>query len=255
MKFSANLGFLWRELPLPEAIRAAARAGFDAVECHWPYDTPPDEVRAALAATGLPMLSLNTRKGDASRGDHGLAALPGREEEARRAIDEALDYANAIGAGMVHVMAGTVRGGEARRTFARNLRYAADRADALRQTVLIEALNPSDAPGYFLGTTGEAEAMIIEADRPNLKLLFDFYHAHLTERDPLGRFEALLPVIGHVQFAGIPGRGRPDEGEVDYSTVLAAIRDMGWTCPVGAEYRPTSTTEATLGWLKAFRGI
>jgi hydroxypyruvate isomerase len=33
-KFSANLGFLWSDLPLPAAIHAAKAAGFDAVECH-----------------------------------------------------------------------------------------------------------------------------------------------------------------------------------------------------------------------------
>ena len=36
MKFSANLGFLWTDLPLSEAVRAAHRAGFVAVECHGP---------------------------------------------------------------------------------------------------------------------------------------------------------------------------------------------------------------------------
>jgi hydroxypyruvate isomerase len=48
MKVSANLGFLWTELPLPDAIRAAKAAGFDAVECHWPYATASGDVRAAL---------------------------------------------------------------------------------------------------------------------------------------------------------------------------------------------------------------
>ena len=32
-RFSANLGFLWIDLPLPERIAAAASAGFEAVEC------------------------------------------------------------------------------------------------------------------------------------------------------------------------------------------------------------------------------
>jgi hydroxypyruvate isomerase len=41
IKFSANLGFLWAELELPDAILAAKAAGFDAVECHWPYDSDP----------------------------------------------------------------------------------------------------------------------------------------------------------------------------------------------------------------------
>ena len=49
MKFSANLGFLWAELALPEAIHAAKAARFGAVECHWPYDTSPEEVARALA--------------------------------------------------------------------------------------------------------------------------------------------------------------------------------------------------------------
>ncbi|MEM9761806.1 MAG: isomerase, partial [Pseudomonadota bacterium] len=38
MRLSANLGFLWTELPLPDAVRAAAAAGFEAVELQWPYD-------------------------------------------------------------------------------------------------------------------------------------------------------------------------------------------------------------------------
>ena len=89
-RFSANLGFLWPDLSLPEAIRAAHAAGFDAVECHWPFETAIEEVQAALADTGLKMLGLNTRRGDISAGDNGLAAQPGREPEARAAIDEAI---------------------------------------------------------------------------------------------------------------------------------------------------------------------
>ena len=110
MKFSANLGFLWTELPLPEAIRAAARAGFDAVECHWPYEVPAPKVAEALRQTELPMLGLNTQRGDVAAGDTGLAALPGREAEARAAIDEAVGYADAVGAAHVHVMAGRAEG-------------------------------------------------------------------------------------------------------------------------------------------------
>ena len=60
MKFSANLGFLWNDLPLPKAIQAAKLAGFDAVECHWPYDESPEKVLKALTDTGLIMLGLNT---------------------------------------------------------------------------------------------------------------------------------------------------------------------------------------------------
>ena len=90
MKFSANIGFLWNDRPLPDAIRAAHAAGFDAVECHWPYDVAVDDVKAVLEETGLTMLGLNTRRGNVEAGDSGLTAIPGREVEARAAIDEAL---------------------------------------------------------------------------------------------------------------------------------------------------------------------
>ena len=86
-RFSANLGFLWSGRPLVDAIHAAHDAGFDAVECHWPYDHDPAEVKAALDATGLAMLGLNTLRGDVDSGDNGLTALPGRRDEARMAID------------------------------------------------------------------------------------------------------------------------------------------------------------------------
>ena len=89
---------------------AAAKTGFDAVECHWPFEVPSSEIMAALPATKLPMLGLNTRRGNVDAGDFGLAACVGREDEARRHIDEAVDYAAAIGAGSVHVMAGRTDG-------------------------------------------------------------------------------------------------------------------------------------------------
>ena len=99
-----NIAKSCADRPLPDAIHAAHAAGFDAGELHWPYDTPAAEVKAALDATGLPLLGLNTRRGDVAGGENGMAALPGREAEARAAIDEAIAYADNVCAGAVHVM-------------------------------------------------------------------------------------------------------------------------------------------------------
>ena len=201
-RFSANLGFLWQELALLDAIRSAKAAGFDAVECHWPYDFPSAQVRAALIETGLPMLGLNTRRGDVGKGENGLAALPGREVEARAAIDEALAYACAVDAGAVHVMAGCGSGPEAEAVFLENLRYACEQAES--RTILIEPLNRHDAPNYFLASTDQARDIIRTLGMPNLKLMFDCYHVGRSEGDLITRFEDLLPIIGHVQFCICP---------------------------------------------------
>ncbi|MFO6465349.1 hydroxypyruvate isomerase family protein [Jannaschia sp. KMU-145] len=243
MKFSANLGFLWTDRALPDAIRAAKAAGFDAVELHWPYDTPAAETRAALDETGLPCLGLNTRNGTTN----GLGALPGREAEARAAIDEAVTYAREIGAGAVHAMAGFAEGSAADATFRETLAYACDAAPDL--TILIEPLNRHDAPGYFLTTTGQAVVLIDALAKPNLKLMFDCYHVQIMEGDLTRRFGEVRDVVGHVQFAGVPARGRPDEGEIAYDRLLPVL---DWSGPFGAEYKPGGDTGATLDWLRAW---
>ncbi|WGW02465.1 hydroxypyruvate isomerase family protein [Tropicibacter oceani] len=248
-QFSANLGFLWQELSLPDAIRAAKAAGFDAVECHWPYDTPAEVTKAALAETGLRMLGINTVRGAA--GENGLSALPGRAADARAAIDQALAYAAQIGAGAVHVMAGFSAGEEARKIFCENLAYAASAAAPLGITILIEPLNRHDAPGYFLQTTDQAAAIIAEVGAPNLKLMFDCYHIGRTEGDITTRFAALRGIVGHVQFAGVPTRGRPDQGELNYAMIFAQITGSGWSAPLGAEYKPDGPTGDSLGWMQA----
>lgn len=251
MRFSANLGFLWADLPLPQAIHAAARAGFDAVECHWPYETAPETAAAALTETGLPMLGLNTRRGAA--GESGLAALPGREAEARAEIDRAIAYARAIGCGAVHVMAGCAEGPAAEAIFLANLDHACRSAPDL--TVLIEPLNRYDAPGYFLSGSDQAARLIDRAGHDNLKLMFDCYHLQIMEGDLSRRLQALLPIIGHVQIAAVPDRGAPDHGELDYRHICGVLRDLGWQRPIGAEYRPGGTTEVSLAWLPALRAI
>lgn len=251
MRFSANLGFLWTELPLPQAIRAAARAGFDAVECHWPYDTPPEAVAAALAETGLPLLGLNTRRG--GPGENGLSALPGCAAEARAEIDRAIAYARATGCGAVHVMAGRAEGAMAEAAFLASLDHACRAAPEL--TILIEPLNRHDAPGYFLSGSDQAARLIARAGHDNLKLMFDCYHIQIMEGDLSRRLQALLPIIGHVQLAAVPDRGAPDHGELDYRHICGLLRDLGWQRPLGAEYRPGGATEASLGWLPGLRAI
>lgn len=248
MKLSANLGFLWKELPLPDAIRAAKRAGFGAVECHWPYDIPADEVRAVLAETGLTMLGLNTRPG--VEPEFGLAALPGREGDARASVEEAIAYAEAIGCPHVHVMAGK-SGDEGREAFRANLDFACERAGDI--TILIEPINPRDVPGYHLTTLEQAAGIVADLDRPNLKIMADCYHIQIMGGDLVRRLERHLPLIGHVQIAAVPSRGEPGGGELNYPWIADTLDALGYRGWIGAEYKPSGPTDAGLGWMAAFQ--
>ena len=253
-KFSANLGFLWTELELPQAIHAAKRAGFDAVECHFPYEVPAAGVAQALADTGLDMLGLNTRLGVNGANDFGVMALPGRQSEAREYIDEAISYAAAIGCRNIHCVAGKSGGGdEAEEVYRANLALACGLAAAQDITVLIEGINQRDAPGFHFSRVEQGIATIEAVGAANLRLMFDCYHAQIMQGDLTHRLRQSLPFVGHVQFAAVPDRGEPDRGEVNYPWLFDAIDAMGWDGFVGAEYRPRGTTDAGLGWLDACR--
>lgn len=249
-RFSANLGFLWGELSLPDAIVAAKQAGFDAVECHWPYETPVEDVRKALADTGLPMLGLNTIRGNTEQGDTGLCALPDRKEEARRAIEQAIDYAAQIDTPNIHVMAGSASGDAAHATFLENLQHATKLAAANGQTILIEPLNKYAIADYFLKTTGQASEIIRQVGAGNLKLMFDCFHVQMMEGDLSNKLAQLMPIIGHIQFAAAPDRGPPDDGEINYAHIFRHLDRLGYDQPLGAEYLTNGPTEPTLGWMK-----
>ncbi|MGO4572358.1 hydroxypyruvate isomerase family protein [Microvirga sp. 2TAF3] len=250
-RFSANLGFLFSELPEVRRIEAAAAAGFSAVEMHWPYDVPASDMKAALARNNVTMLGLNTPVGNAAAGDFGLGALPGRESEFQQAFDKALSYGAEIGANAVHCMAGVVPD-EAlvavESTFVENLRSAADKATQAAMTILIEPINHRDKPGYFLHRVEQAASIIGKVGRANVKIMFDCYHTQITQGDLIRRLETHLPLIGHVQIAGVPDRAEPDEGEISYPEIFRALDRFGYTGWIGAEYKPRGRTEDGLGW-------
>lgn len=251
VKLSANLGYLWTELELTDAVRAAAANGFDAVETHWPYVTHALDVALALEETGLPMVCINTVAGDLPQGDFGLAAVPGREIEARSAIDKALSYAADIAAGNVHVLAGRSEGPEARNTFIDNLAYAAGRGRDFGVGVLIEPINRHDQPGYFLSELDQAVAIVRDVGDPTVRIMFDCYHAHRTEGDGVAdRIAQHLEMIGHIQIASVPDRAEPDHGAIDYEDLFDRLDSMGYEGYVGAEYRPNGATDNGLGWLR-----
>jgi hydroxypyruvate isomerase len=253
LRFSANIGFMWPDRPIVERIAAAGRAGFRAVEMHWPYDVPASELTAACKTAGVEVVGLNTPVGDAAKGEFGLAALPGREADFAAAFGLSLSYAQALRAPFIHAMVGVIdpASAAAERTLVANLARAADRAAATGVGVLLEAINPRDKPGYFYSTVERAAEIIGKVGRPNVKLMFDIYHVGVGQGDALTRLGKLLPLIGHIQIAAVPSRAEPDEGEIAYDRVLRAVDALGYGGWIGCEYKPRGDTDAGLGWVEA----
>jgi hydroxypyruvate isomerase len=250
-RFAANLGYLFTERPLIERFAAAAAAGFAAVELQFPYDVAPARVKAELARHGLAALGVNTPLDP----QYGLAALPGREREFDAAFMRALDYVASIGGTAIHCMSGVVPVDQrpaAETVFVKNLTRAAALAARQNITVLIEPINPRDRAGYFLSRLEHAAAIVQKVGAPNLRIQFDVYHVQIVGGDLIKRLEAHLPLVGHVQIAAVPSRREPDEGEVNFAEIFAALDRLGYAGWIGCEYRPRTGTEEGLAWARPY---
>ena len=255
-RFAANLSMMYVEHPFLERFAAAAADGFEAVEYLFPYEWPADTLAATLKQTGLRQVLFNAPPGDFTKGERGIAALPGREAEFSAALDKALDYAKVLECRTVHIMSGLIApGADAKamhNTFISNLKKACDRTANSGLTLVMEPINHRDIPGYFTNTTAQVEAIIQEVGAPHLKLQLDLYHLQVTEGDLQKRTERLFPITAHVQIAGNPDRNEPDIGEANHVYVLQGLDRAGYAGYVGLEYRPKTTTAAGLGWARPY---
>jgi hydroxypyruvate isomerase len=243
---------LFTEAPFLERFGRAARAGFQAVECQFPYEATPEQIRAELDAYHLSMVLHNLPAGDWAAGERGIACHPDRVDEFRAGVGRAITYARALGVPKINCLVGIAPAGVpvglARQTLVDNLRFAAAQLQAVGIALLIEPINTYDIPGFFVSTTAQALALMDEVGSDNLYVQYDLYHMQRMEGELAGTLQRHLSRIGHVQIADNPGRHEPGTGEINYPFVFAHLERIGYDGWVGCEYKPATTTEAGLGW-------
>lgn len=256
LPFDAHLSMLFTELPLLERPQAARDAGFDAVECWWPFgavSVPPDaDVEAFVSAitdAGVRLVSLNFFAGDMTAGDSGLVSWPGRESELADSVEVALDIGRRLGTRRFNALYGNRLDGVAPQeqddVAAETLDRLARRVGEFGGRIVLEAL--SGRPAYPLTTTADAVAVLDRVGRPELTLLTDLYHrAVVGDLDTVAEYAART---GHVQLADAPGRHEPGSGTTDLDRWLAALEAAGYEGHVGLEYLPNTDTATSLEWL------
>jgi hydroxypyruvate isomerase len=256
---AANLSTLFTDVPFLERFALARSAGFEVVECQFPYEASPEVVRRAMADAGVRLVLLNLPAGQWAAGDRGLACHPQRVDEFRASVWQGLRYAQALGVQQVHAMAGIVPAGVgaelAWSTLVDNLRFAADALAAHGVRVLVEPINTFDIPGYALSVPDQAARLMDAVGRENVAMQFDFYHVCRMGLDVLAQWRLHAARIGHVQIADVPGRAEPGTGDMDFGAIWSQLADSGYAGHVGCEYFPQNQgpggTQAGLAWLDA----
>jgi hydroxypyruvate isomerase len=255
-KLAANLSTLFREVGFLERFAAARRAGFRAVEYQYPYEFKAEDVAAAAREAGVPVVLHNVPRGDAQRGEHGTACLPGREQAFRDDLERAIAYARSAGCTSLHCLAGVVAAGaqhtELHATYVANLKYAARRLAREEMRLLIEPVSERTAANYFLAGSAQAVRVLDEVAADNAFLQYDLFHMQILEGNLAATIERLLPRIGHMQLADAPGRDEPGSGEINFGFVLAHIDRLGYGGWIGCEYNPKGDTLQGLTWARAY---
>jgi 2-dehydrotetronate isomerase len=252
LNFAANLSWMFKEWEFLDRFGAAADAGFSHVECLFPYDHAADDIARQLARHKLKLVLFNAPPGDLSKGERGLASLPDRQAEFRTSLQTAQAYAQATGAGRVHLMSGLAAGDDALARFRDSIKFACETLDGI--DVMIEPINNRDVPGYLMNNFGLAEKLIAELKLPNLKLQFDIYHRQIIHGEVMRGLEMLMPITGHIQISSVPGRHEPMSGDVDDLCILQAIDRLNYTGFIGCEYTPAAGTLEGLGWRERVSG-
>ena len=248
VKLAANLSMMFTERPFLDRFAAAAACGFTGVEFLFPYDYTPADLARIRAAAGVDQALFNLPPGDWTQGERGLAALKGREADFEAGVAQALEYAAALKAPRLHVMAGLTQHGAEQSVYIANLKRAAREAELAGVTLCIEPINHRDVPGYFLNTTAQAMDTIEAVVSDRVRLQLDLYHLQITEGDISMRTRDLIDATDHVQIAGVPDRHEPDTGEINIHHMLGLLESLGYRGWVGCEYRPKARTEDGLSW-------
>jgi D-psicose/D-tagatose/L-ribulose 3-epimerase len=227
--------FLWttRVGPEHEALLADIRAtGFDGVEIPVFEGAPDDYTRLGkrLDALGL------ARTAVSAIGDPALDLISADAGLRRAGIERMrwiLDCTAALGAdrvsGPLHSVLGQFSGqGPTADEFARAIdsqQQIGAHAARVGVGVGLEALNRFEC--YLLNTMDDLAAFVGKVGHPNIRAMYDTFHANIEEADPIGALTRNRDVIAHIHLSE-NDRGVPGRGNIPWAETFAAIRDSGY---------------------------
>lgn len=251
-QLSPNIELLFTEAgpDTADRVRAAAAAGFDAVEMWGTTGKDVDALAKALADTGVALTSVLAEP-------RTNFTLPGTDlTPFFDGLDRGVEHARKLGCPRIVLGSGIGFPGMKRPQNLQRLidvfTDAVQRTDDSGVTLVLEPVNTRvDHPGALLDRTADAVAVARAVGSPRFKILYDLYHSVTEGEDPATELANAAGLVGYVQIADVPGRGEPGSGSLDWTAQLSALRSSGYDGPIGLEYFPTIESVASVAHIRS----
>lgn len=245
-KFSIMLWTILPNLPFEERLERVAEAGYHAVELVGEYSkwTEQDfrrynKKRAELGIAFDTTAGLRHGVGDPSTREAFLADV--RVE---------LNIMEKISCPALIVMSGNVVPGLSPQaqhdSCVEGLKRAAELVEGKGVTLLLENIDLEENPHYYMWSVPEAFKIIEEVNHPQVKFLYDFYHAQISGGNLIANLQKHADKVGLVHIADVPGRHEPGTGEIDYINIYKRLAELNYHHYVAMEFFPTGDMVKTL---------
>ena len=249
-QLSANLELLFTEAgpSYQDRARAAAAAGFNAVEIWGTSNKDVEGFAAVLADLGLTLTSMVAEP-------RSNLVFPGTDmQQFYDGLQRSLEHARALHCHHMVVSPGLGFPGANRRKNLDSLvevySRVVDQVGSADVTILHEPVNTRvDHPGVLVDRTADALSVIRSVGSKKLRLLYDFYHSVVEGESPATVLADAADVLDYVQFADAPGRGEPGSGTIDWAGCLSLLKRVGYQGPIGLEYRPVAASAQSVRYI------
>ena len=245
-KVSVMLWTVFERLPFEQRLEKVAEAGFKYVELVGEYEKWTEEdfrktnqKRRELGITFDTTAGLEHGVGDPRARDAFLADL--RKE---LPIMEKIECPSMI------VMSGNRIADLApeaqHASCVEGLKRAAEIVEGKGVTLLLENIDLEENPKYYLWSVPEGFKIVQEVNHPQVKCLYDFFHAQISGGNLIKNLEKNIDRVGTVHVADVPGRHEPGTGEINYRNIYKKLAQLNYQGYVAMEFIPTRDPVASL---------
>jgi len=238
-KVSIMLWTVLHDLPFEQRLEKVAEAGYRAVELVGEYAKWTEEdfrrynkKRAELGITF-----------DCTAGLRHGASDPSVREAFLADIREQLKIMEKIECPALIVMSGNVVPGLAPQvqhdSCVEGLKRAAELVEGKGVTLLLENIDLEENPRYYMWSVPEAFKIVDEVNHPQVKFLYDFYHAQISGGNLIANLQRHPDKVGLIHIADVPGRHEPGTGEINYVNIYRKLAELNYQHYVAMEFRPS----------------